>query len=78
MKTALIAATLIALSAAGASAVELQTSIGRQLYTCSGGPLSRVALTNRVDPAPCCTGMLGCPQLLSNSGLVKPRADNRT
>ena len=46
------------------------------LYTCANGGLSHVALT--ADPAPCCTGSFGCPQLLSNTGLLKPKRDNHT
>ena len=45
-------------------------------YTCQMSGLSHVALQEA--PAPCCTGRFACPQLLSNTGLVKPRRDNRT
>ncbi len=78
MKTALITATLLVLAAAGtpSSAREIQSPVARQVYTCEAGGLSRVAM--RPSPAPCCDGMLGCPQLLGNTGLVKPRRANRT
>lgn len=45
-------------------------------YTCEGRALSRVSLP--AEPAPCCVGMLGCPQLLANTGLAKPKASGRT
>ena len=45
-------------------------------YTCEMSGLSRIVLQEA--PAPCCTGRFACPQLLSNTGLVKPRRDNRT
>lgn len=76
MKIALITATLLALTAATASAREIETPEARQLYTCATSGLSRVAL--QAEPAPCCEGMLGCPQLLGNTGLIKPRRSNRT
>ena len=48
----------------------------QSLYTCAAGGLSRVALT--ADPAACCTGAMNCPQLLSNTGLIKSKRVNRT
>ena len=75
MKTSLIAASLLALSFGQASALELKGATGGALYTCAGSALSRVALR---EPAPCCSGMLGCPQLLANTGLIRPKRDNRT
>ena len=75
MKTFLIISSLFAFCTAQASAVELRGPATSQLYTCAGSSLSRVALK---EPAPCCVGMLGCPQLLANTGLVKPKRDNRT
>ena len=49
-------------------------------YTCERQTLSRVAYHPgaAAQPAPCCTGMFGCPQLLANTGLVKPRHAART
>lgn len=76
MKTILITATLLALTAPSLSAREIQTPVTRQLYTCAGAGLSRVAM--RAQPAECCDGLLGCPQLLGSTGLVKPKRPNRT
>lgn len=80
MKTALIIAlalgTTIATPFGPARALELAAPDARQLYTCEGGGLSRVSATTQ--PAPCCTGMLGCPQLLANTGSLKTRRHNRT
>ena len=73
--TALLA-TLIPFAAGAASARTIDTPVSRQLYTCAGGGLSRVSTAAR--PAPCCDGMLGCPQLLGNTGFVRPTRDNRT
>ena len=67
---------LIAAPFASAHAAQLAPPVARQLYTCDRGGLSRVAMSGQ--PAPCCTGLLGCPQLLANTGLVKPKRDNRT
>lgn len=78
MKT-FAAAILVILSAAGAAQgapagpkrtpTELHGSVA-----CSRGPLERVALS----AAPCCNGLLACPQLLANTGLVKPKRPDRT
>ena len=76
MKTALITATFLAFAAATASAAPATRADTRQLYTCAGQGLSRVALAG--TPHECCNGLLGCPQLLANTGLVKPKRDNRT
>ena len=81
MKTALIAACILALSAASASAVEFKAPpAASSLYTCTGHSLSKVAATTGAPtgPAPCCVGMMGCPQLLANTGLIRPKRDNRT
>ena len=75
MKTLLILAGLFASSIYPVAAVELRGTPSAQLYTCAGSSLSRVALR---EPAPCCVGMLGCPQMLANVGLIKPKRDNRT
>ena len=76
MKTALVTATLLALSLGAAVAAPSDATSPRALYTCAAHGLSRVALHE--GAAACCTGAFACPQLLSNTGLVKPRHDNRT
>ena len=76
MKTALITATFLSLSLGSVAAVAAPRAEPRQLYTCAGGNLSRVTL--RSVPTPCCEGMLGCPQLLANTGLIKSKRENRT
>lgn len=45
-------------------------------YNCPTNGLSRVSFP--ADPTACCSGLVGCPQLLSNTGLVKPKRSNRT
>ena len=45
-------------------------------FVCERGPFSRVAF--KAEAVPCCVGQFGCPQLLSNTGLVRPKRDNRT
>lgn len=80
MKTAPIIALVLGFSLSappgGARALELAAPVARQVYTCEGNGLSRVAAA--AQPAPCCTGQLGCPQLLANTGLEKPKRLNRT
>ncbi len=76
MKTALITAAFLTLALGTGHAASAKPVDSSQLYTCAGNALSRVAL--RSTPVPCCDGMLGCPQLLANTGLLKPRRDNRT
>ena len=77
MKTSLIAACVLALSAVSAPAAEFKVpSAPSSLYTCAGRSLSKVAAV--AEPAPCCIGMMGCPQLLANTGLIRPKRDNRT
>ena len=67
-----LAASLSAGSAFAAGAMRVDAPH----YTCDRGGLSHVVLVQ--PPAPCCKGSFGCPQLLSNTGLVKPKASNRT
>lgn len=62
--------------AAPALAVAAAAPVEAPHYVCERGPLSRVSL--KTEAAACCVGQFGCPQLLSNTGLVKPRRDNRT
>lgn len=77
MKIALIAATILALAPMTvAAAPKTPAADARSLYTCAGNSLSRVSLNS--VPHACCDGLLGCPQLLANTGLVKPKRDNRT
>jgi hypothetical protein len=76
MKTALITATFLTLSLGPLAAAPAHRVETRQLYTCASSNLSRVAL--KAEPTSCCEGMLGCPQLLANTGLVKPKRDTRT
>lgn len=80
MKTAIVVATMLAVSTASGWAVTLPAgNANAGLYTCNGRSLSRVAFSAQPEQvAPCCTGMTGCPQLLANTGLVKPRRDSRT
>ncbi len=76
----IVVSLLITLTAAGpvlaASATHAAAPPQAAPYTCENKAVSRVAL--RPDPAPCCTGMFGCPQLLANTGLIRPKHANRT
>jgi hypothetical protein len=76
MKTALITSTLLTLLATPVLAREIPATATRQAYTCEGGGLSRVVA--RSQPAPCCEGMLGCPQMLGNSSPAVVRKMKRT
>ena len=76
MKTALITATFLAFAIGAASAAPAPKVDTRALYTCAGNAMSRVSLS--ATPHACCDGLLGCPQLLANTGLVKPKRDGRT
>ena len=75
LTTTLVTAAFLLLGATSSYAAD-RAAASPQLYTCARGGLSRVALT--ADPAPCCVGMLGGPQLLANTGLEKPKRSNRT
>lgn len=77
MKIVLIASVIMATAVAPASAIEFRAPAApSSLYTCAGRSLSKVAAI--AEPAPCCVGMMGCPQLLANTGLIRPKRDNRT
>lgn len=76
MKTILAAAAIMTASCLPAGAVEFQTSITKQLYTCAKPGLSRVAMTT--DPAPCCDGQLRCAQFLSTTGVLQTHRIPRT
>jgi hypothetical protein len=67
---------MIGIAFSGPALAASDVRVDTPRYTCEGGALSRAAFVQ--PPAPCCTGMFGCPQLLSNTGLVKPRHSNRT
>ena len=77
MKT-FAASTLILLSiatAAHAAPAAPRPATGTTAgHACTSAPLERVALT----ATPCCAGRLSCPQLLANTGLVKPKRADRT
>jgi len=82
MKTIAAIMILVLSVAAPAAAASVASPIpepdaaaGRR-YTCDHQGVSRVAL--RTEAAPCCTGLFGCPQLLANTGLIKPKRANRT
>ena len=75
MKT-FAAFVFLTVAAAPAMAASAAASIEPPHFVCERGPLSRVAL--KAEAAPCCAGQFGCPQLLSNTGLIKPKRDNRT
>ncbi len=75
MKSFLIA-IILATTIGGAASAATTARADAPRYTCAGGALSHVAFVQ--PPAPCCTGMFGCPQLLSNTGLVKPKHSHRT
>ena len=76
MKTVLAAVALTLVLVSPVSAVEFQTPVTKQLYTCAKPGLSRVAMTT--DPAPCCDGQLKCAQFLSTTGILHASRNPRT
>jgi hypothetical protein len=72
----ILAAIVLSASIGGPVYAATGVHVDAPLYTCQGGGLSHVAYVQ--PPAPCCKGMFGCPQLLSNTGLIKPRHSHRT
>jgi hypothetical protein len=76
MNKLLAAALLSAAITAPALAVEIRTPVARPAFTCAVSSLSRVVFG--AEQAPCCTGLMGCPQLLANTGFAKAKPANRT
>ena len=76
MRAILASAALASLFGLPAEAVEFQTPVTKQLYTCAKPGLSRVAMTT--DPAPCCDGQLKCAQFLSTTGILHTSRNPRT
>ncbi len=76
MRTFLAAAALSLLLSSPAGAVEFQTPVTKQLYTCTKPGLSRVAMAT--DPTPCCDGQLRCAQFLSTTGVLHTSRNPRT
>ncbi len=71
-----LAVLVLSTSISGPVYAAEQVRVDPPLYTCQGQGLSHVVFVQ--PPAPCCKGMFGCPQLLSNTGLVKRKHSNRT
>ncbi len=76
MRQVLAVAAVVLASCLPAGAVEFQTPITKQLYTCAKPGLQRVAMTS--EPAPCCDGQLRCAQFLSTTGILQNRRIPRT
>lgn len=76
MRQVLAVAAMVLASCLPAGAVEFQTPITKQLYTCAKPGLQRVAMTS--EPAPCCDGQLRCAQFLSTTGILQNRRIPRT
>ena len=76
MRTVLAAAAALMVSCLPAGAVEFQTQITKQLFTCAKPGLQRVAITS--EPAPCCDGQLRCAQFLSTTGVLQNHRIPRT
>ncbi len=76
VRTIFAGATLALAFMGSAMAVEYRTPVTKQLFTCAGGGVSRVAAPE--TPAPCCEGQLRCAQFLSTTGILKPMRDPRT
>ena len=76
MKTVLAAVALVLVFGSPVGAVEFQSPVTKQLYTCARPGLSRVAMTT--DPAPCCDGQLRCAQFLSTTGILHTSRNPRT
>ena len=76
MRSVLAAAAVLVAFCLPAGAVEFQTPITKQLYTCARPGLQRVAMTT--NPAPCCDGQLRCAQFLSTTGMLRNHRIPRT
>jgi len=76
MRRLLAVAAVLLASCLPAGAVEFQTPITKQLYTCAKPGLQRVAMT--AEAAPCCDGQLRCAQFLSTAGILQNRRIPRT
>ncbi len=76
MKQVLAVAAVLLASCLPAGAVEFQTPITKQLYTCAKPGLQRVVMM--AEPAPCCEGQLRCAQFLSTAGILQNRRIPRT
>ena len=59
-----------------AGAVEFQTQITKQLFTCAKPSLQRIGATS--ETAPCCDGQLRCAQFLSTTGILRNSRIPRT
>lgn len=75
MRTVLAVLAVVLVPVGSALAVEYRTPVTKQLFTCAGGSMSRVAL--RTSPARCCDGRLRCAEFLSTTGVLKPVRDPR-
>ena len=75
MKT-MLAALVLAAAAGAAGAVEYRVPVTKQLFTCAGGGVSRVAIPE--GAAPCCEGQLKCAQYLATTGALRVVRDPRT
>ena len=76
MRMVLSAAAVLMVSCLPAGAVEFQTQITKQLFTCAKPGLQRVATI--AEPSPCCDGQLRCAQFLSTSGILQTHRVPRT
>ena len=72
----ILAMAAMLMSGCPAHAVEFQTPVMKQLYTCAKAGLSRVSMVT--DPAPCCDGQLRCAQFLSTTGMLQVQRNPRT
>ena len=76
MRLVLVAATTLMVSCLPAGAMEFQTQITKQLFTCAKPGLQRIATTS--ETAPCCDGQLRCAQFLSTTGILRNSRIPRT
>ena len=76
MRTVLAVAAALMVFCLPAGAVEFQTQITKQLFTCAKPGLQRVAMAS--ETAPCCDGQLRCAQFLSTTGVLRNRQIPRT
>ena len=76
MRTVVAVAAALIVSCLPAGAVEFQTQITKQLFTCAKPGMQRIAMTS--ETAPCCDGQLRCAQFLSTTGVLRNHRIPRT
>jgi hypothetical protein len=77
MKMGILVAAMTLAAGTASHATGFHPASAGQLYTCAGGPISRVS-TLEARPAQCCAGKLQCPQFLATTTVLRPKHDPHT